>query len=258
MAATNKREAGQAILDVFMGKLPADLQTKAREVLAGDAVSDALDTLGDAALRQQDYSRGMDEVKTRKAEVEAWHGTLTDWHKNVKDTVAIGEAAKKAGWKPGDPLPVGDPTNTPPAGVSREDVDKILTEREGNYAAFAGQLNTLVLSHFQNFGEVLDTVALMKDPQVKDIGLMGVYQERFKDKYAEKAKKADDERIEKEVSRRMVERQAQGHNPRFPGVARDPGSPLDALDTTQKPNPGDFSAEAAADEYSQLVAGKTA
>jgi hypothetical protein len=250
-----KLESGQAVLAAFLAKLPAELQATARETFGKPEAAAALETLGEQALSRADYSRAMDELRAKDTEAARWHQELTAWHAEVKPLAELGEAAKKAGWKPGDPSPTGA-VDLPADLVRKADVEKMLRERDQQLAVYGPAMNALQMKHFQDFGEILDGQAvseMIRDPRAEQIGILGVYQDRYKDQIAAKAAKAEETRINAKVEERLAEARKAGLNPRFPTAHPNaPASPLDALEPV-KSGPGGVSGSEMADEYAQLV-----
>jgi len=239
--------AGKSVLDQMFGKLPEADRAALAPVFQKPEAQEALKTLGESALMRSDYSRHMDAVAQD-------HAKLTKWYEEQKANLELGVKAREKGWNPDapatDPLAPAIPADV----MRRADVDKLITARETEALAFIGHSNRLAFDHFQKFGEPLDIPALAADPRANEIGLMGVYQARFGDRLAAKAKEAEDARIGKLVEERMVEERRKLVN-RPPDSMGSPslGSPLDALEATAAGKPGLVSE--ATDMYQTLVAG---
>lgn len=215
--------------------------------------------LGEGVSRQADYSRNMDAAKKLREEAEgvkatydAWGAQLTKWH---KDNLPIFEAGKKAlsagngtGTDTGDPMTPRPPTSDLPDDVVRvADLDA----REQNAAAYFELINSLAFTHLQKFGDVLDVTALRADAVKAKVDLVTAYNTKYADQIRAKAEAIDKERIDKIVAERLTEeRKKFASQPPYP-VGDMSGSPLDALE--KKDGPSQFSADAAADEYAQLV-----
>ena len=255
-------------LDSLLATVPEDKRAAVEEGLADEGTHQFL---ADGALRQADYSRGMDTLKDERealavkaTELEGMRGSVnakyqeqTAWWEANQPLIEAGKRAMAVA-NGDDPAKATKPAAAdPPEGmVRKEEVEQMLTEREGGAAEFFVVLNDLSMRHFQEFGERLDAGALLHDPKIKEVGIEALYRDTFKDRYAEKAKKAEDDRIEKRVEDRLAEeRKTVASRPLYP-VAPGDGSPLDAL-TTKDPDPSQFSAEAAADEYLGAVAKRT-
>lgn len=251
------KETGQAFLAEVLAHVPEDRRAAVQEALTGS--EQALTTLGAGVLRQSDYSRQMDTVAQAKRDADAtmaqanvFKGELDGWFEEHK--AELEEYARMKG----NPNPPADkPAITGGGGITAEQLAEEFAKREAGYAGAMVNIQGLTLKHFQTFSEVLDVPTLMKDPQIRELGLDGVYQKVHGPRLAEKAKAAEDARIEAEVTKRTNERLAQ--NPRFPYPTspREP-SPLDRLENPPKPGEtptpiGDVVDRAVA-EYNQLQA----
>lgn len=251
-------------------KFLTDLVSKLPEASRGSVIAafetaeaaDAVKFAEDGAKRQSDYSRHMDEVAQEKARLEQHARQLNDWYATAKPLLDLGTQAHAAGWKPGqadpDPDPTPSPTKVelPPDLVRKADVETLLNEREQGAAAFFSRLNIMSQRHLQQFGEILDTDALLADPRLgkNGVGLEQLYTLKFGERLQAKAKEAEDQRINAEVDKRVKEQlRAAGSRPPYPVGSVDP-SPLDAL--TKKPDSSEFSPAAMADEYADLVSKK--
>lgn len=208
-------DAGKAFIDELLTRIPEDQRAAVQAGLEA-AGEDVYAFAGDGALRLQDYSRNLNGVKATEKQQTEW------WEANQ----ALVAAAKAAGIDPTKPAPVVRDT----VGLSREDISKLIDEREAGVGNFVGHTLRLGLSHFKEFGEELDVPKLMQDPQLKELGLLGVYEKTYGPKIAEKKAAAAEAATEAEVQRRVAEaRRADANKPlhlRDPGLA---GSPLDAL-----------------------------
>lgn len=247
------KEAGQAFLAEVLAQVPEDRRAAVQEAMT----EGALTALGAGALRQSDYSRQSDEVRTQLTEAQttlaqanAFKGELDTWYETHKAQLEEYQVLK--GTKPESEKPAITGT-----AFTREQYEADIREREAAVAGAIATVPVLALKHFQTFNEVLDVPALLKDAQIRELGLPGVYQKVYGPKLAEKAKAAEDARIEAEVVKRTNERLAA--NPRFPYPTspREP-SPLDRLETPLKPgetpSPVGDVVDAAVAAYNQLQA----
>lgn len=255
----SKRDAGQALLTTFIGSLPAELQTAAKDLFSKPEAATALDVLGESAMMRSDYSRAQDALRQETERLTQWHGELKSWFEPRQSLVALGEAAQKAGWSPeSDPsVPPGPRGGDLPADVLRKaDFEKAITEREVGVANFIAAVTPLAVKHYQTFGEVLDVQALLADPKVREIGILGVYEAKHADRLAEKAKAAEDARINTIVTERLAEERKKLGDPRFPTSRATEESPLAALSRAQAEKNGTAGADPAdlADMYTDLVA----
>ena len=252
--------AGKTLVDQFIAKLPEELRGSAAEMFGKPEAQEAIKFAGESALMRSDYSRNMDSVAQEKARianeearVRNWHAELETWHKGVKDLAVIGEQAKAAGWTAEDPSPT---LQTPKAADIPADVVRAgdLDAREQLAVKYMNVSNRLGIRHFREFGEDLDMDELINDPRVKTLGIQGVYDVKFKDRYDEKAKLSRDaDRAKFEAEIRADERKRLANRPLTP-VPGGETSPLDALDSSTKP--GTVSADDMAAEYERLVAAR--
>lgn len=231
-------DAGKAFMDELLSRIPEE-----KRAAVQDAIDDGvLEFVGDGTLRQQDYSRAMNNVREVETKQKAW------WEQNQP----LVEAARAAGIDPSKP--VVPATVQPTSGVTKDEISRMLDEREAGAAAFISHTTKLAMAHFREFGEDLDVPKLMADPDLQKVGLIGVYDKTFGPKIAEKRKAAQDAATEAEVQRRVAEaRRADLNKPlhlRDPGLA---GSPLDAL-TEGTPGGADPVVDEATAFYEQLRA----
>lgn len=249
--------AGKALLEQFAAKLPEALRPTALELANNAEAVEALKVVGDSALMRADYSRQTQELQQEKARTESWRGDLTKWQTDHVELLKLGEAAKSRGWSPDAP----DPTTaiqTPKAPDLPADVIRAgdLESREQQVVRYVSAAVRLAGKHQQALGEVLDIDELINDPRVKTLGIQGVYDAKYADRYAEKAKLSTDaERAKFEADIRADERKRLANRPLTP-VGQDT-SPLDALTTPTDKRPGSVSAEDLATEYEMLVAANT-
>lgn len=255
------KESGLAFLDEVLAHIPEDGRAGVRErFLASDQ---ALTTLGAGALRQSDYSRQSDEARTVKtaadealAQANAFKAELDQWF--VTHKAELDEYQRIKGQPPADPdKDKGIVGNV----FTREQYEEDIKAREAAVAGALVHVPVLALKHFQTFGEVLDLHALMKDPDVRTVGLDGVYQKVHGPRLAEKAKAAEDARIEAEVNKRLTEKMATSiQRFPYPTSQREP-SPLDRLESLGKgeaPPPQGDVVDAAVAAYNELVASRHA
>lgn len=245
------KDTGSAFLHEVLAKVPEDKRASVLDALSTSP--EALELLGSGVLRQSDYSRQMDDLRTQKATVEDVQRAQAEWWKTAEPIAQLGEAAAKAGWKPGTPLPGGTPPVDPPADMVRKaDLD----ERERNFVRYNAFTNKLAFTHLQRFNDPLDLEALIADATKANVTLDVAYQSKYGAKIAEqdaaKVTADIDRRVQEGVAAKLKEAGAGAH-PSFPG--KPPlGSPLDALEPVGA-GPGDDALLAAYNEA--LSAGAT-
>lgn len=208
-------EAGLAFLADVLGKIPEDRRTAVQTLI--DTNPELVEAIGAGTLRQQEFSRGMDQIKRVEQEQQAWYTTS-------QDLLALGQKAKEAGFDPTKPT---TPASALPENVLRRDD---LDQREAGYAQFVMETNFLQASHLREFGEPINLADLARDPRVKDLGLRGVYEATVAPKRDERRKQETDAEVTRRVNEGVAAAlKAQGH-PAYPSNnAPTPGSPLDAL-----------------------------
>jgi hypothetical protein len=238
-----RTEAGQAFINELLARIPEDRRGAVAEAM--NAAPDAINFLGDGALRQSEFSRKMEQVQKD-------HTALTAWYEENQALLERGRLATTS--------PVITPvTPTTPATPSfgQKDVEGILNQRELSYAQVTAQMTTLASRHLHEFGEVLDVSTLINDPKVGQLGLEGVYREKFAPRYAEKAAKVQSAAIETEVQKRLGEERAKSAQFPFPTGPRDPMdvSPLETLEAEQQKaeSPRGPSVQEMADAYTAAV-----
>lgn len=236
-------------LQDLLTHVPADQRAAVEAAL--EASPDAVKFADDGAKRQSEFSRAMDQVRAQEQKIKDIHAEQTAWY---DANLPLLEAGKKALEGAGS-NPSTQPVDLPADLVRAADVEKMVNERERGAVNFITATNMLTLKHYEQFKEILDVSALVNDPDAAKLGLDGVYRKHYGDKLAEVAKTAEDARIEARVQERLAEeRKTQHIRPPYPVTGAD-SSPLDALNG-QSPDPTQFSADAAADEYLRLVAGR--
>lgn len=228
-----KVELGKQFLSDLLARVPEE----SRAALAAVVEDEGIATFaGEGVLRQQDYSRSMNDLSAK-------HQELTTWYDANKAALAAATQGR-----------TGDPTPQP-TGLAMADVEKVITERERGVATYIAAATDLSLKHFQEFGERLNLTELLADPEVTKLGILGVYDRKFAGRYQEKATKAETDRVEARVAERLVEERKKFVSAPYPVTAQEP-SPLDALEPAA-PGAEKFSPQAMTDEYNQLVANRT-
>jgi hypothetical protein len=249
-------ETGKSILDTVLAKLPESLRDSAKAAFTAPEAADALTELGARGLAQSDYSRQMDEIRRKEQELATAQEQIntvatqqTDWW-NVNKPALDEYTRLKAG---GTVIP---PVATPPAapaGISKEELEKYLGERDRSYATVLGLTTTLATQHYKNFGEVLDAQELIAFAEKNRLPLAEAYQQKFAEPIKARNEKLENERIDKLVQERLATERAQLAGQPFPLRNADP-SVLDTLNQ-QAPDKAQYSAEAAAAEYHRITSG---
>ena len=252
MAVDAKTRAQQVLETLY----PDPTVRAARAEELGEA---GLMTLGNNVLRQDEFSRSMNELagqrtatETEAAKARALYDSNKEWWDAKQAEMAELDAlrAQVAGKPAGTP----DPTKPEPKYLTAED----LAQTERGAVAFIAEANRLTMQHFQQFGEILDINALLGDKRVQQIGLVGVYAEKFKPqldaKAAERAAAAE-EKIRADERQKIATASASQHHP-YPVRGNEP-STLDRFERPADQAPKVASVDDMAAEYARLSAART-
>lgn len=265
-------DSGKSLAEAVLAKLPENLRDAARTALLAPEATDALTLLGDSALARSDYSKNMDEIRTKAEELReqeatlvADHARLSDWYagkKAVIDKYPTLDAieAELARARGGTPPPADpNPPKPPVSGISKEDLEAAFMERDKGYASVLALTTTLATKHLRDFNEVLDVNALVAhatknrlplyDPRADMDAYRALHGEQLKAK-----QDADEQtRINKLVDEKLAARLKDANQP-FPLRNSSPS----VLDVLQDPNfkPTDFGVDAAVAEYDRLTANR--
>lgn len=215
-------------------------------------------SLGNQVLRQDDYSRQMGETTRIDAEARRLYAVNQAWWAEHQGDVEELEALRLNKPTPAaDPAKpaVPDPAKTP---ITAEALAKTIADTERGAVAFFADLNQLSMQHYAQFGEILDTRALLSDPRVQQIGFQAVYQDKFATQLQAKAaaKTAAAEEAIRADERAKVQTQfASQHHP-YPVR----GNEASTLDGIQPPGntPTVRSVDDMAAEYARLGASRSA
>jgi hypothetical protein len=250
MSGENRFNVGKTFLSDVLSHLPAELRGAVEETFSKPEAQGALGALGDGVLRQADYTRLANDTASRKAEVDAHYAELNGWFEENKALLELGKAAKAGAPTPTPATPAAKPA---PTGVTREELEKTLYEREQGVVSFMDVANAIRDRHFDTFGERITVASLVADPKVKELGLEGAYNAKYGDKYREKDQKARDAEIEKRVNERVAEeRRKWDSRPPYP-IAPSESSPLDTLSVPADQQPKGDLIDRATQHYDQLA-----
>jgi len=245
-------DTGKSLADLVLAKLPENLRAEAAKAFSAPEAADALTLLGDSALARADYSREMDAIKAKAEELQAEqdringvHETQIDWW--TKNNAAL-EEWKKMKAEGGTPPKKDDPP--PVSGMTKEDFEALLNQRDAGYASVLGLATTLATQHFKDFGEVMDGSDLIAFAQKQRLSLPDAYKQKFAEKISAKQAAEEKTRIDKLVEDRLAVERKQLQSQPFPLRNQEP-SALDVLTQTEKPvipDPAEF--------YQQLQASR--
>jgi hypothetical protein len=274
MAITNQKHhtAGQTFMQAVLAKLPAEKQEQAKALFAGDDVDVAFEEAGAGALRQEDYSKGHDQMAAERQEIENHWKTLNTWYAGKKEQLdktealeaqlaAAGSSNAGAGNGNGDlpSLDDGDSTSSSrSAPPTREallktlglDPSKIITADqlsevtegiERGMLSFYQEANPIGIEHYKTFGDVMDVAKVLAHPNIRQVGFKAAYADVYKEEFAAQAKAAQ-EAHDKQVGEEAVAEHLKhntGNNFPIPGRTMPSGmtSPLEALEASMRTQP---------------------
>ena len=215
-------------------------------------------------LRQSDYSKVVSEARAAKVAADKLLADNQAWfaeRKAALEEVDTLRARVAEGTTHVDPLKPTPEFKLPEDVITAKKMQERLNVVEREAVGFIAQTNALTMKHYQQFGEILDINDLLADPRVQQIGLQGVYAEKFKDPIAAKAKAADEAKAEAfrvEGEKRALERLASQRGPGYPVVGNEPSS-LDAIEAARLAGDGKVSVKSLdelADQYTRLSASR--
>lgn len=257
-------ESGKSLLQAVLAKLPENLRAGAEQALNAPEAADALTLLGDSALARSDYSKAMDAIrdkettlKEQEATLLSDHAALTDWYaprKALVDKYSSLEAVEAAiAAAKGSPNPNPNPNPSPTSGLSKEDVEKILMERDRGYANVLALGVEVGAKHLHTFGEPPDMRGIIDLATKKGLSMEDAYREKYGDKLREREKAEYDAGVEKRVQERLAEERKKDATQPYPLRNREPS----VLDVLSQPDfkSSDFSVDAAVAEYERLQNG---
>lgn len=194
MAKTkDKKEVGKTIFERALAKLPAEKQEAFKAFLAEDAV---LDEIGEHALLRDDYSRLADEATAKAQQAEGVYNANLTWREQKAVEIAEGEKArttlermKAAGLQLGEDEGQGQAgaggtggttttttsAGTPAGGLTKAEVESLLRGTETQGLAVMTTLTNIGMSHFKEFGEVIDTNTIVEAARKKGVDLPTAY-----------------------------------------------------------------------------------
>jgi len=259
-------EDGQAFLAGVIAKLPAEQQAQAKELFGKPEAKDAIVVVGDGVLARPDYSRAMNDLKTKEDELKTKLDNLNLWYNEneaaLKDYLVIKpeydtlKVAPPPTPKPGDPPP-------PPADP-RKVVEEVINEQGREYVALSAWLAGKAVEHLHMFQEPLNVMELAADPRLgkpiagqpgRVFSLPDVYASRYGERVAAKAKEAEEAKFNAEVNKRMAEERARNTGQPFPLRGDASPSVLDVLST--KEGSAAHTLDTAVAEYERLNAARS-
>jgi hypothetical protein len=254
-------EAGKAFLAGVLAKVPEALRAQVETALTDPTAEEALVVLGTGALAQSDINKKYDDLKAKETQLTEDYTKLNTWYETNASKLAEYDTLKANKGNGGDPPKPGAP---PPVDTSkfldRETFEQTMRQEQLAAANFLGLQSALTLSHYKDFGEVIDTRELLADkrlgsqmPDGRVFGLKDAYDAKYADKIAARDKQREDDRINKLVDAQVSERM-KGQAAPYP--IKGAPSPLDVLDPTSQQKPEQFDVNSAVVEYERLQAAR--
>ena len=249
-------DSGKAFLEQVLAKLPESVRESAKTAFSAPEAADALTLLGDGALARSDYSRNMDEIKAKETQLtEDWE-KLNEWYAPRKALVdkyptldaVEAEIAKLKGEpviKPPTPAPA-----VPQVGMTKEELEAHLTQRDQGYANVLAYTTTLATKHLRDFNEVLDVSDLVAKATKNRQSLADAYQATFGEKLKAKADQEESVRIDKLVAEQLAVKLKERTDQPFPLRNASP-SVLDVLESKDD-SPSKHNLDSAVAEYERL------
>jgi hypothetical protein len=230
------KEAGSRMLQNLLPLFSDEERAVIAEKLGGN--EKALEELGKATLRQDEFSRKMNETQQLRSQTEEWRNRLSTWDAEKKAEYDRKEAelaaARAALQGSGSPAP-GQPAAAQPAIDTSRFVSADVLERKvaeaisyaTNYGAF---ITPLVVQHLKDFDEVLDTGKLIEHCRVTGKPIdQGGYESFVKDKRDARARSANEQALKEAEERGFRRAQQESVNLPYVSSGAEPGGTLSGL-----------------------------
>lgn len=244
-------ELGKTILQQILAKLPDATRATIAPVFEDASATEALTLLGTAAADKTTTAGILADLQKREGELQAYHGQLDTWYQSNKaDLDAYAKIKANPNPNPNPPNPDPKPPST---GISKEEVETLLRQRDAEYAAVLGVTQPIALAHLQRFNEVLDVNAIIAHANTNRMTFADAYATVHKDKIDAANKAIEDKRIETLVQERLAAERKNNPQP-FPlrtGTVEP--SPLDQLAQKPEERSARYTADSAAARYEELV-----
>ena len=269
-------DSGKSLAEAVLAKLPESLREQAKAALLAPEATDALTLLGDSALARSDYSRQMDEIRAKTDELKAQedtliadHRNLTEWYAEKKAVIdkypSLSAVEQELAKARGGIVPPPAEVKPPASGLSKEDLERYLSERDQardeGYANVLGLTTTLTARHLRDFNEVLDMNELIQhakkhrvalfDPRADTDAYRTIHGEKIKTRQATE----EAARVQKLVDEKLAEERKKYADQPFPLRNRE----ASVLDVLQQPDrkASDYTLDAAVAEYERLQSSRT-
>ena len=253
------KESGQSFIAGVLAKLPETKRAAAQALFEDPEAEAAVSLIGDGVLARTDYSKNMDAIKVKEAELAQQKKELNDWYAVNKGALDeyLDVKTELDTLKANPDHKVVDSKVT---GVTEEDMLKIIEQRDRGFANAMALVVPLANRHQMMFGEVLEVQELLANPKLgrpidgqpgRVFGLTDAYNEKHGERVQAKQTEAESARIKKLVDEGVAERMK--GSPQHPFPLRDPNpSPLDALESAAR-KPADHTLDTATAEYERLT-----
>lgn len=212
--------------------------------------------LGDAVMRQEDYSRSKDELAKAQQGLDATKTEWTDWYKTAQqrdqereaELVELREKAKGAGaGGNGNGGSGGGNGNGTPAGLTQKELEAALAKERAFGVSVSKTVGRITARHLHEFNEEPDFEAIEKIAMTDNVTAEAAYDKWVKPRRDEKSKLEREEELKKareEGAREALskhnlpgETQARGHHTFFDrdkAAATAPKSERDRADSFAK------------------------
>lgn len=201
-----RRESGKTYLDEVLTKIPDEAKRKEAAAILSP-VEAVLDTLGDGFLRQEDHTKGRNELAEAQKLVEAERARLSRWLKDqeayLKEYNEIkpkyDELVARGGNEDGEHQAAVIPPEVMKKLERLDELEKGLKERldgiEANGVGLMVEFHKLDRQHREEFNTPLDFDELLKYAKEKGTNVRAAYTERFAEARTAAAKAKHDEEI---------------------------------------------------------------
>jgi len=249
----DKQQIAKEFLDGLLLTLPEDQRGQAQEIFNQYTSAEAAaEHISSHVLRQQDYSRKMNEGQ---AEIQSERDKLAD------QLAALQQERQQVNewWEVNREALVdyrniksGQPTNTKetsmsgntkpqpsPSTLTKEELDRQLQERFNKFGEEALPVieiyNVLGAKHMHTFNEPLgleDWTKVRSHPKAREAGLEAAYNEVFRSRYDELRTKAEEDKLEaaREEGRKQAREEMAKQGPPYAFSGAMPSIPLDILE----------------------------
>lgn len=247
-------DSGKAFIDSVLAKLPENLRAGAQAAFAAPEAAEALTVVGDGVLARSDYSKSMDDLKEKETQLASDYENLTKWYDTNKTALAKvttleAEIARLQGAPPPTPEEKKEPSV---GGLTKEELNQILEDRDKGYAGVLALTNSLTAKHLRDFNEVLDVTQLVDYATKNKVDLKTAYDTVHKERIEAKVKAEEEAKVNK--LREEIRAEERKNLSQMPYPVRN-GAPsvLDILENKQD-SPANHTVDTAVAEYERLQA----